>query len=177
MTARQANGTQAPTAYDRRMHAIMNREEGRSLYGTAARRRLVVGVHIALTAVGVGAALFALATDRVWPLFVMAGALLPWCLATGLLNGATRGLLELRGRILDERQRAERDQAGARAHRVMLTLLLGGTLIALGLGLGPGGGSDLTVPLPYVLTLALITHWLMPLWVAGLRVQDEPADA
>ncbi|MFE2942824.1 hypothetical protein ACFXKG_27785 [Streptomyces sp. NPDC059255] len=178
MTARETAGraapTPAPTAYDRRMRALMNRGEARPFHATAARRRLVVATHIALTvsiAVTWGVAH---ATERSWLLFVAIGLLLPWCLATGVINSATRGLLELRGRVLDERQRAERDRVGARAHRTMLVLLLGGTLGFIGARVL--GDTDVTVSLPYALAVALITHWLMPLWVAGLRVQDEPAE-
>lgn len=47
---------------------------------------------------------------------MLLGVLLPRCVATGVINSATRELLELRGRVLDERQLAERDRVLARAH-------------------------------------------------------------
>ncbi|MFJ8594345.1 hypothetical protein [Streptomyces sp. NPDC093598] len=46
---------------------------------------------------------------------VTAVLLVPWTVATGVINGATRGLLELRERVLDERQSAERGRVLARA--------------------------------------------------------------
>ncbi|MFJ8000990.1 hypothetical protein ACIQ7D_28335 [Streptomyces sp. NPDC096310] len=174
MTARETSTPAAPTAYDRRMYALMNRGEAGSFHATAGRRKLVVGAHIALTALMIGSWGAAQAMDRTWPLFVLIGLLLPWCLATGVLNGATRGLLELRGRMLDERQRAERDLIRARAHGITLRVLLGGAFVFV--VLHALGGRDVTVSLSYALVVAVIVHWMTPLWLAGLRVRDEPAD-
>ncbi|WP_326610778.1 hypothetical protein OIE62_25815 [Streptomyces scopuliridis] len=160
------------TKYDRRMYAVMNRRDGRPLYATAARRRAIVCAHIALTAIGAAAPVTTALTESMWPLFVLFGALLPWCLATGVINGATRGLLELRGRALDERQLRERDRVLARAHRVTTLLLLAAVLGAF----AAGGFADVRmgVLLTPVLFGVLVVHALMPLWVAGLTVRDEP---
>jgi len=109
-----------------------------------------------------------------WVLFVMLALLLPWCVATGVINGATRGLLELRGRVLDERQLAERDRVHALAHRATTWLLAGGVLGVAAAGwLGEVRAEALVAP---VLFGVLVVHWLMPLWMAGLLVRDEPAD-
>ncbi|MFJ9208140.1 hypothetical protein CU044_4841 [Streptomyces sp. L-9-10] len=160
------------TKYDRRMYAVMNRREGRPFYATAARRRAVVCAHIALTAVGVSGWTLMVFADRMWPVFVLLGVLLPWCLATGVINGATRGLLELRGRALDERQLRERDRVLARAHRLTSVLLL---VAAVGIGfLGWLGDVRVEALVSPVLIGVLVPHWLMPLWVAGLTVRDEP---
>ncbi|MEU1690633.1 hypothetical protein ABZ590_03380, partial [Streptomyces hirsutus] len=51
---------------------------------------------------------------------------------------ATRGLLELRERALDERQSAERTRVQARAHRAMTLLLAAPTAILLAGGAGDG---------------------------------------
>ncbi|KIF68332.1 hypothetical protein HY68_06295 [Streptomyces sp. AcH 505] len=171
MNAREMSG---PTRYDRRMQALMNRPEGRGLYATSGRRRLVVGTHIALTAVGAGAWIAGVFTEAKWPLFVTLGVLLPWCLATGLINAATRGLLELRGRVLDERQRVERDQVLARSHRTTSLLLAAAALVVLAVG----RIRDVTPQAALVPVLAgvFVVHWMMPLWTAGLLVRDDPAD-
>ncbi|MEV7421231.1 MULTISPECIES: hypothetical protein [unclassified Streptomyces] len=174
-----ARETPAPTAYDRRMLALMNRPEARRFHATAGRRRAVVGAHLVLSALGLAAPFVAESTGRTWPLFVLIGLLLPWCLATGVLNSATRGLLELRGRVLDERQLAERDRVLARAHRVTTLVLLAaalGAVAAGGLGDGALGNVRAGTLLVPVLAGALLVHWLMPLWAAGLLVRDEPAD-
>ncbi|MFI1332168.1 hypothetical protein ACH4U7_18890 [Streptomyces sp. NPDC020845] len=163
------------TNYDRRMVRLMNNTQGRPLYATAARRRLVVAVHITLTA-AFGALmihLYLAEPEPMWTIVVMA-VLLPWMIATGVINAATRGLLELRERALDERQSAERSRVLARAHRVM-TLLL----VTAAAGLLMAGAASGDAPKAYVapvLIAALVAHWLMPLWVAGLMAQDEPAD-
>ncbi|MFC9649343.1 MULTISPECIES: hypothetical protein [unclassified Streptomyces] len=160
------------TKYDRRMYTVMNRREGRPFYATAARRRAIVCAHIALTVAGVAGWTLMVFADRMWSIFVLLGALLPWCVATGLINGATRGLLELRGRALDERQLRERDTVLARAHRLTSLLLLAA---AVGIGfLGWLGEVRVEALVTPVLIAVLVPHWLMPLWVAGLTVRDEP---
>ncbi|MFE0105231.1 hypothetical protein [Streptomyces sp. NPDC059009] len=161
------------TGYDRRMVALMNRREGAPIYATAARRRTVVGVHIALTAAEITAWLFTVVGEERWAVWTLLGLLLPWCLATGVINASTRGLLELRARALDERQRAEKNAVAARAHRAMFWLLLGATV---GVGGAWCAGVDLKGLVFPVLFAVFVTHWLMPLWVAGLAAQDDLAD-
>ena len=164
------------TRYDRGMLRLMNDRRGRPLYATTTRRRLVVAAHVALTA-AIGGLMthFCLAEGKpMWAVAVMVVLMVPWMVATGAINGATRGLLELRERALDERQSADRSRVQARAHRVM-TLILAATVT----GLLVKGAADGDAPTAYaapVLVAVLVTHWLMPLWVAGLMVQDEPAD-
>ncbi|MFG2723288.1 hypothetical protein ACGFW5_34070 [Streptomyces sp. NPDC048416] len=161
------------TRYDRWMYTTMNRRVGARLYATEGRRRVLVGVHAVLTGAFVTAWFAAIADGSKAGVWAMAALLLPWCTATGAINAATRGLLELRRRALDERQRGERSEVLARAHRITTALLLA-TVVAVG-GYGLGGGDLTALTLP-VLLGALVTHWLMPMWVAGLRVRDEPAE-
>ncbi|MFJ1745570.1 hypothetical protein ACIOJD_04915 [Streptomyces sp. NPDC088116] len=182
MTTRETHAPQGrapePTTYDRRMYTLMNGGQARSFHATVVRRRVVVCTHIALTALVVAAGVTGSFAKQQWALYALLALLLPWCFATGVINSATRGLLELRGRVLDERQLAERDRVLARAHRVTLFLLLTATIAA-----GTAGwfgdvptdvpGEALVVP---VLVAVLVVHWLMPLWVAGLVVRDEPAE-
>ncbi|WP_434595404.1 hypothetical protein [Streptomyces sp. A5-4] len=160
--------------YDRAMFALMNREEAKVMHATAARRRSVVGAHAVLTVVMVASWIAMVFDDRVWALVTMAVALVPWIFATGVLNSATRGLLELRRHVLDERQLAERDRVQARSHRLMTWVLL---VAALGTG-AAGALGDLRVEglIAPVLISLLVLHSLMPLWVAGLRVQDEAGE-
>ncbi|MFI6688657.1 hypothetical protein [Streptomyces sp. NPDC050485] len=162
------------TRYDRRMREIMNRREAAPLYATAGRRRLLVVVHIALTAAFVAALLAAIGDGSMVGACLLLALLLPWCVATGAINASTRGLLELRRRALDERQRAERSEVLARAHRLTTALLLA-TVAAVG-GYGLAGGGLGGAMVFRVLVGALVAHWLMPHWVAGLRAQDEPDD-
>ncbi|WLQ40437.1 hypothetical protein P8A22_10785 [Streptomyces laculatispora] len=165
-------GATRHTRYDRRMFAVMNNPRTNALHATAARRRTAVGAHVVLTAAGVAAGIGAYAADRPWLAVAVLVLLLPWCLATGVINGATRGLLELRTHVLDERQLAERDRVRARAHRLTTYLL---ACAVAGVAAADWGGQvragALLVP---VLAAVFVTHWLMPLWVAGLAAQDEP---
>lgn len=165
-------GMPAPSRHDRRMFAVMNDRRASALYATAARRRTAVAAHAALTAAGLAAGIGAYASDHRWPAFALLAVVLPWCVATGVINGATRGLLELRTPVLDERQVTERDQVRARAHR-LTTLLLA---IALGVVAGGDwtGQAEAGTLLAPVLATVFVAHWLMPLWVAGLTVRDGP---
>ncbi|MGW2230463.1 hypothetical protein [Streptomyces formicae] len=172
----QAQGQAAQarmTGYDRRMYAIMNRREAAPLYATAGRRRAVVVAHMALTALGIACWLYSVLGDERWATFGILGVLLPWCVATGVINGATRGLLELRARALDERQRAEKDRVVTRAHQAMMWLLLGATVAVGCAGLAGVEVEGLIFP---VLFSVFVVHWLMPLWMAGLTAADEPVD-
>ncbi|MFH8607751.1 hypothetical protein ACH4D5_09715 [Streptomyces sp. NPDC018029] len=159
------------TGYDRRMYAIMNRREGAPLYATAARRRAAVVTHMVLTGAGIACWLYSVLGDERWATFGMLGILLPWCAATGVINGATRGLLELRLRALDERQRAEKNRVVSRAHYVMLWLLLATTV---GVGVAGLAGVEIEGLVFPVLFSVFVVHWLMPLWLAGLTVGDDP---
>ncbi|MGB8940674.1 MAG: hypothetical protein WCD21_10620, partial [Streptomyces sp.] len=67
----------------------------------------------------------------------------------------------------------ERVRVAARARQVMLWLLL---VAAAGAGFAAYQGWDAEGLLFPALFTAFVVHWLMPLWVAGLAVQDEPAD-
>lgn len=164
------------TRYDRSMMRVMNDRRGQPLYATAARRRLVVAAHLVLTVATGGLMTYSYLAEGepIWAFVVMAVLLLPWMVATGVINAATRGLLELREHALDERQSAERTRVQARAHRAM-TLLLAATAVGL-LIAGAAEGNAPTAYAAPVLIAVLVVHWLMPLWVAGLMAQDEPAE-
>ncbi|MET9430945.1 hypothetical protein [Streptomyces sp. NPDC003036] len=174
-TTTTGTATATATRYDRRMYALMNRREAAALYATAARRRAVVGVHVLLTLASIAVwLLMVLDADALWPAFVLLALVLPWCVATGAINAATRGLLELRGRMLDERQLAERDRVRALAHRITTGILL---LAAAVMGAVTWFTDVRFEGLAFAaLFSALVIHWVMPLWVAGLRAEDDEPD-
>ncbi|MFF8375383.1 hypothetical protein ACF07V_04485 [Streptomyces sp. NPDC015661] len=162
------------TRYDRRMYAVMNDRRAAAVYATGPRRRLLVGAHFALTVTGVGAWIATVFAPGYGPVVVLAVVMLPWILLTGMLNGSTRGLLELRARMLDERQLVERDRVRALAHRITLWLLVA---VASGTGVyGALTDAPLRAAVTPLLVGVLAVHWMMPLWVAALRVQDELGD-
>ncbi|MFF8288249.1 hypothetical protein ACF068_03310 [Streptomyces sp. NPDC016309] len=167
--------TTTATRYDRRLYAIMNRPEGRALSRTAGRRRAWVAAHIALTAAEVALWLGSVHGDSRWAPFALLGVIPPWCVAMGVINGSTRGLLELRGRMLDERQLVERDRVRAVAHRITLGLLCAGAAGTGGAAWLGGVRFDGTALFPVLFAL-LVTHWMLPAWVACLRVQDDAPD-
>jgi hypothetical protein len=57
----------------------------------------------------------------------------------------------------------------------MTTLLLAAAAIALLITGGVDGDAPKAYAAPLLIAV-LVVHWVMPLWVAGLRAQDEPAD-
>ncbi|MFC5722921.1 hypothetical protein ACFP1Z_22400 [Streptomyces gamaensis] len=161
--------------YDRRMFEIMNQGTARPLYATRGRRRALVAVHATLTAAVLAAEIFCIADDRPWLLLAATVVLVPlWCVAMGGINAATRGLLELRARVLDEWQIAQRQRVLARAHRISVAALLGG-VVAL-LVAGRVRGAAVSLPLLPVAVVTLVTFWLMPAWTACLMVRDEVPD-
>lgn len=162
------------TRYDRAMVRLMNRGEGRALYASARRRRGVVAAHVALTAAlgGLMTHLYLGQREQWWLVVPMVALLLPWMFFTGVINSATRGLLELRERALDERQLTDRVRVQALAHRAM-TLVLAAAVAVL-LCVGAVLGAAPTAYAAPVLIAVLVTHWLMPLWVAGATARDEP---
>ncbi|WP_328768739.1 hypothetical protein [Streptomyces sp. NBC_00286] len=164
------------TRYDGSMLRIMNDRRAQALYATAARRRLTVAVHITLTVAigGLNAHMFLAKGEPLWAVAAMAVLLLPWMVATGAINGATRGLLELREHVLDERQSAERNRVLARSHR-MTTLLLAAAATALLITGGVNGDAPKAYAAPLLIAV-LVVNWIMPLWVAGLTAKDEPAE-
>ncbi|MFE9117040.1 hypothetical protein [Streptomyces sp. NPDC007172] len=155
------------------MQEIMNRREAAPLYATGARRRVLVVAHMALTAASLTAGLASTVGGSMAAMWVMVALLPPWCFATGAINASTRGLLELRRRALDERQRAERSEVLARAHRITTGLLFVVAAAVVGYALSGGSAGQ---PALLALVVGLVAHWLMPMWVAGLRVQDEPEE-
>ncbi|MFB4193001.1 hypothetical protein [Streptomyces carpaticus] len=56
-----------------------------------------------------------------------------------------------------------------------MSLLLAGTVAAL-LILGALTGHAPRMYAAPLLIAVLVTHWLLPLWVAGLTATDEPAE-
>ncbi|MGI5481123.1 hypothetical protein [Streptomyces lavendofoliae] len=167
--------TTTATRHDRRMYAIMNRPEAQAMSRTAARRRCWVAAHIALTAAGVAFWLGSVHAGPRWMPFGLLAVVVPWCVAMGVINGATRGLLQLRGRMLDERQYAERDRVRSLAHRVTLGLLFAGAAGAGAATWLAGVRFDGGALFPVLFAL-LVTHWMLPSWVACLRVPDDAPD-
>lgn len=168
--------TDRPTRHDKRMLRLMNDPRGRRMTATRAQRRGVVAAHLVLTGVFVTGMTGLVRTQEVWWSAVIFGALLFWMPATGMLNAATRGLLELRARVLDERQLAERGTVHTLAHRasfVTMLLAIAGGWLMYRPGMATG---DLVVPLVVMASSVAVVHWLLPLWIAALRVPDEPAD-
>ncbi|MCC3769249.1 hypothetical protein K6I34_001361 [Streptomyces sp. UNOC14_S4] len=154
------------------MVQIMNNPAGRPLYATAARRRTLVAAHVALTGGTLAVMIGGMAARAPWVVLGGIAVLLPlWCCATGAINSCTRGLLELRSRVLDERQLADRHRVQARAHRISVAILFAAvvTLAAVGMARGEFASGAL---LP-VSVVALVAFWLMPLWTAGLMARDE----
>ncbi|WP_049578039.1 hypothetical protein [Streptomyces sp. SBT349] len=164
--------TVQPTRYDRAMLDVMNREEPRSWHARRGQRRVWTVAHMALT-VATPAAFPLAGENAVLLIALVVPLVLAWCVCTGVLNSSTRGLLELRARVLDERQLAERGRVHTVAHRAQTGLMAAG-LGGLGLAhLVTDGGVDPLAPAAVLVGL-LLTHWLLPLWTAALRAQDEP---
>ena len=165
------------TPRDAWMFRTMNDARARRLTRTRAQRRGVVAAQGVLTGVQIAAMAGLVLTGRLWWVAVLFGALALWVPATGMLNGATRGLLELRARMLDERQLAERGTVHTLAHRVSLTsMALAFTVFLVTHMAGGVPLPELAGPIAVTALGVLVAHWMLPLWIAALRVPDEPAE-
>ncbi|MFI8854556.1 hypothetical protein ACIGW3_30740 [Streptomyces sp. NPDC053499] len=166
----------AATRYDRWLFKTMNDARTKRYHATRAARRRIVLAHMATTAAGLAAMVGASAWASPWLLAALPVALLAWVPLTGFLNSMTRGLLELRVRVLDERQVAERGEVHARAHRAVSWVLTAALLGFYVAWLAGATVADLAVPLAAAGLLVWALHRLLPLWIAALRVRDEPED-
>ncbi|WP_237322740.1 hypothetical protein [Streptomyces sp. JJ36] len=167
-------GTRHTTRYDRWAYRTMNDARMRHLHATAGRRRLFVAAHVLLTAGATSGVVLLTATGQPGWAALPVAVLLVWVPVTGVLNSATRGLLELRSRMLDERQVHERATVHALAHRVSFLVMLT-AFAGLAVAHGAGAGLDALAPPIAVTGLGvLVVHWLLPLWIAVLRAPDEP---
>ncbi|NSC23437.1 hypothetical protein FM076_20690 [Streptomyces albus subsp. chlorinus] len=170
-----STGTPA-TRYDKWLLKTMNDTRTKRYHATRAARRRIIAAHMAATVVGVAALVTGYAREDLWPLVWMLVALVAWIPLTGLLNSMTYGLLDLRTRVLDERQIAERGAVHAVAYRVtswMMALTLLGFYAAWTLDVPL---SDLAVPLASAGLSVFVLHRLLPLWIAALRAQDPPEE-
>ncbi|MGP3973259.1 hypothetical protein ACTWQF_04320 [Streptomyces sp. 8N114] len=164
------------TGYDTWLLKTMNDARVKRYHATRGARRRIVVAHVVTTAVGLAGMVGSYAWASPWPLVGLLAALLAWIPLTGFLNSMTRGLLELRKRVLDERQVAERGEVHARAYRInswVMTAALLGFYVAW---LAETSLAELAVPLAATGLVVWALHRLLPLWIAALRVQDEPED-
>jgi uncharacterized membrane protein YczE len=94
-----------------------------------------------------------------------------------LLNLATRGTMALAERQLDERQVTERLRASTIAHRWTLTLI-GVVAVVAGVATADEGRQS-EIPgaaLMLLLITLWLTHFALPLMVAGWRLADPPSE-
>jgi hypothetical protein len=164
------------THYDKWSFRTMNDPRVKRYHATRTARRRIVAGHIALTAVGLAGMAAYYATGRGWLPAVPLVALLAWIPATGLLNSMTRGLLELRARVLDERQLADRGTVHTLAHRFTSGLMTTALLAFFATSLAGVPLRDMATPLAVTAVFLIGLHFMLPLWIAALRVQDEPLD-
>jgi hypothetical protein len=149
------------------MRAMMNAPQFDGWRNRKVRRRLVaVNAILGAALIAVLAALHA--TGALWWIAAV-GLILPcWVVVTGYLNASIRGLTELKGGDLDERERPLRDRVYARlwwpaiviAYAPALALILAKTPL------------EIAVPVLlgcYFVTLGLPVYWLA--WT----LPDEPA--
>ncbi|WP_369209144.1 hypothetical protein [Streptomyces sp. PU-14G] len=177
MTATRTNATRTnATRYDAWMLKTMNDARTKRYHATRRARRRIVVAHIGVTAVGAAGMVTPLAVASRWPLVALVAALVVWIPLMGLLNSMTRGLLELRPRVLDERQLAERGTVHALAYRISSSVMAAALLSFYVAWLTGAGVDALAVPLATAGFGVLVLHWLLPHWIAALRVQDEPED-
>ncbi|MFG3252252.1 hypothetical protein [Streptomyces sp. NPDC048172] len=171
-----ANTNVRASRYDAWALKTMNDPRAKRWHATRASRRRIVAAHIVTTAVGTTGMIAMYGTGSAWWLALLVVALLAWIPLTAFLNSMTRGLFELRTRMLDERQRAERGTAHTIGHRIT-GWTMGVALIVFFVAHLAGAALDeLAAPLAATGLCLFALQRLAPLWTAALRVEDEPED-
>ncbi|WP_433241884.1 hypothetical protein ACQPYK_37020 [Streptosporangium sp. CA-135522] len=154
----------------------------RSWYATRGRRRLLVGVGAAAAGLiwisAIVCYYLAPSATAMWTTFALGGAaLVIYVVVYSALVGATRGVVGLAERHLDERQSRERRKIQAEAHRATtVTLVAFGVLL---LSAMPSGEMVIRIPAAAIVMLMfglLATHVIMPSLIAGWRMSDPPDD-
>ncbi|GAA3422410.1 hypothetical protein [Streptosporangium vulgare] len=161
---------------------VMQRDYLPGWYATRGRRRLIASaVVLSLTLLWADVAVSWAGAPSdgadLSDFALMALSLVIYLPAVSLLNIATRGVVELSERDLDERQVGERLRAVAIAHRVTTGVLA--AVFVMAVALGTAQGRDYSMPGDAVLALALalgLTHFVLPLVVSGWRLPDPPGD-
>ncbi|MEU7989820.1 hypothetical protein AB0B56_33660 [Streptosporangium canum] len=155
----------------------------RSWYATRGRRRLLVGV-------GAGSAgliwvsaivcyYLAPSLTAMWTTFALTGAAsVIYVVVYSALVGATRGVVGLAERHLDERQSRERQKIQANAHRgtTVTLVVLGVLLLSLAV---PRGETAVQIPAAAIVMLVfgvIATHVILPSLMAGWQMSDPPPD-
>ncbi|MFI0979924.1 hypothetical protein ACH4SP_23335 [Streptomyces sp. NPDC021093] len=167
--------TATMTRRERAIQDLMDDPRARALHATAGRRLAAVAVHAALTVAFVVLLVALYGYDQLWAAFALIALLVPFVLATALLNGMTRGVVSLRARVLDERQLRERERARSTAQKMTGALIIGAAAGLWLAALCTDGQLTRAYAAP-LLAGVFVLHWMMPLWIAGLMVKDEPAD-
>ncbi|MFD1933511.1 hypothetical protein ACFSKW_18805 [Nonomuraea mangrovi] len=167
--------------WEKRRERLENMPASRLWSTRPARRRLVVVAAAALVVLWAGLVIIArhapsdLARNVYLSMFGI--SLLVGLPVVGWLHTATRGVLYLPERLLDERQLHDRRRAYTSAHRA--TSLVLGSLFVLANFWSYGDRLTLTVPTALVAPLALtlfVTHYTIPLLIAAWTVADPPDD-
>lgn len=132
-------------------------------------RRLLVGISLIFS----GAIPAVMSFDKILPLGLTIGLIigltLTWCIVIGMLNLATRGVIEVSVRDVDERERAIRGHIAAMLWWPCMILMLAAGAAMLALPWDKGAKAAL-------LAGAWFVAMLLPLHWAAWTLPDEPAE-
>lgn len=168
--------------WEKRRARLENMPANRLWATRPARRRLVAVAAAALVVLWAGLVVIAryapsdLARNVYLSMFGI--SLLVGLPVVGWLHTATKGVLYLPERFLDERQLHDRRRAFTSAHRAT-SVVLGSLFVLANLWSYKDGQLTLTVPVALLAPLALtlfVTHYTIPLLLAAWRVADPPDD-
>ncbi|MER5321889.1 hypothetical protein [Streptosporangium roseum] len=154
----------------------------RSWYATRGRRRILAGVGAASAGLiwisAIVCYYLAPSTTAMWTTFALTGAaFVIYVVVYSALVGATRGVIGLAERHLDERQSRERRKIQANAHRgTTVTLVVLGVLLSVAM---PRGETVVQIPAAAIVMLVfgvIATHVILPSLMAGWQMSDPPPD-
>ncbi|MFJ2032722.1 hypothetical protein [Streptosporangium sp. NPDC087985] len=154
----------------------------RPWYATRRRRRILVGMGTGSAGLIWISAIVCLylapSTAAMWTTFALLGAaLVIYLVVYAALIGATRGMVGLAERYLDERQSRERQKVQVEARRgTTAVLIVLGVLLSLAV---PRGETVVQIPAAAITMLVLsviATHLILPSLIAGWQMTDPPPD-
>lgn len=148
----------------------------RPLQASRTRRRMLVAVHVLLTAAVTGGLTAASVANQPWWILPALLCLLAWVPVMGMLNIANRCLFQVRDRMLDERQLAERGMGYTWAYRLSVPLMLVAYAVFNVAAIAGASLDDMVVPIAVTAVALMELLWMLPTWFTAFLTPDEPVD-
>lgn len=148
----------------------------RPLQASRARRRLLVAVHVLLTAAFTAGFVVTNVTDQLWWLAPTLLCMVVWIPLMGMLNIANRCLFQVRDRMLDERQLAERGTGYRWAYRLSIPLMFAAYVVFNVAAIRGISLDAMALPIAVTAVALMELLWMLPTWFTAFFSPNEPLE-